>query len=381
MILPSKLPKVGETIFSVMTQMAVQHQAINLGQGFPDFEMDHQLIDLVSQAMKEGKNQYAPATGVLALREALSKKIFELYKAQIHPQNEICVTPGATYAIYTALTTVLNPGDEVIIFEPAYDSYIPGVEVNGAKPVLIPLQFPDYKIDWNQVKDKITPATKMIIINSPHNPTGVLLDENDMKALHDIVKDTHIFILSDEVYEHLTFDGKKHESILKYPELFQRSFITFSFGKVYNCTGWKTGYTIAPADLMKEYIKVHQYNCFCCFAPVQYALASFLENKEGYLSIGKMLQDKRDYFSELMQQTKFEPLPSYGSYFQLYKYDQLSDLNELDFAKSLIKKVGVATIPVSAFYQEPVNNGVIRFCFAKRKETLEKAAERLIHVS
>ncbi len=373
----SKLPNTGETIFTTMSVLALQHNAINLGQGFPDFEMNEALIDLVSKAMKDGHNQYAHMNGLLALRERIAEKVSFLYNTSINPQQEVCVTPGGTYAIYTALTTILNPGDEVIVFEPAYDSYVPNIEINGAVAVLIPLSFPDYKINWNVVREKITPRTKMILLNSPHNPTGSVLDKTDIDELKSIVSGTGIFILSDEVYEHIIFDGKIHESILKYPELFARSFVCFSFGKVYNCTGWKMGYCIAPENLMKEFLKVHQFNCFSCNTPMQYALAEFLEQKDEYLQLGNALQEKRDYFNELMKSTQFKAIPSHGSYFQLYSYAGFSDEPEIDFAKTLTRQARVAAVPASAFYVENTDNKVLRFCFAKKKSTLKEAVERL----
>lgn len=380
MLVPdSKLPHVGETIFTTISVLAQQHQAINLGQGFPDFPMDEGLIALVNKAMKDGHNQYAHRNGVLALREQIAEKVFHLYQNKIDPATEICITPGATYALYTALTAIIHKGDEVILFEPAYDSYIPNIEINGGVPVLIPLTHPEYKIDWEIVKSKITSKTKAIIINSPHNPTGSVLSKEDMQALYSIVKDTSIYIISDEVYEHLIFDDLQHESILKYPELYERSFVTYSFGKVYHCTGWKTGYCIAPPALMTEFLKVHQYNVFCCFSPVQYALAAYLKEPAHYQNLGKQMQQKRDFFDEAMAQCKyFLPLPSHGSYFQLFSYKNLSDEPELDFAKRLIKEAGVATIPVSAFYKSPVDHQVLRFCFAKKKETLTQAVEKLL---
>jgi methionine aminotransferase len=373
----SKLPNTGQTIFSVMSSLAVKHNAINLGQGFPDFQMNETLIDLVNKAMEQGYNQYVHMNGLDILRESIASKVSFLYQKEINPETEITITPGATYAIYTALTAVLQPGDEVIVFEPAYDSYIPNIEVNGAKPVLLPLMFPGYKIDWNMVRENITPATRMIMINSPHNPTGSVLDKNDLEQLEKIVSGTNILIVSDEVYEHIIFDGLQHESILKYPGLFNRSFICFSFGKVYNCTGWKIGYCIAPQVLMTEFRKVHQFNCFSCNSPVQYALAEFLKEKKVYLELAIFLQNKRDYFAKLMTQTKFRPLPSHGSYFQLYNYDSISDESENDFALRLTRDAGVVSIPASAFYKTGKDNKVLRFCFAKKEITLEKAVDRL----
>lgn len=379
----SKLPHVGTTIFTVMSVLANEHKAINLGQGFPDYPMNSELITLVNKAMLKGHNQYVHMNGLPALRESLSEKISGLYNNKTDPETEITITPGGTYAIYTALTTMLQPGDEVIVFEPAYDSYIPTIEINGAIPVLIPLIYPEYKsdsyrIDWELVKQKISPKTKLIMLNTPHNPTGAVLGADDIEQLQNIVKDTGIFIMSDEVYEHLIFDGKKHESMLHYPDLYARSFVCFSFGKVYDCTGWKIGYCVAPPALMKEFRKVHQFNCFSCNSPVQFALAEFLKQKENYLQLGARLQKKRDFLKNLMQQTKFKALPSYGSYFQLYSYSDITDETEKEFAIRLTKEYGVATIPTSVFYKNELDNKVLRFCFSKNENTLEEAANRLM---
>ena len=376
-MISSKLPDVGTTIFTVMSVLAAQHKAINLGQGFPDFDMPQELVALVSEAMKSGHNQYTHMAGYVPLRESIAEKVELLYNAKINPDTQVTVTPGGTYAIYTALTTILQPGDEVIVFEPAYDSYIPGIEVNGAKAVRIELSFPDYKIDWHDVLKKLTEKTKAIIINSPHNPTGAVLRESDMEFLKTLVRDTNIFIISDEVYEHLIFDGLPHQSVLRYPELAARSFACFSFGKVYHCTGWKLGYCIAPHELMNEFRKIHQYNAFSCDTPKQHALAQFLKQKDVYLELGNFMQQKRDLFQNLMSATKFKPLPSYGSYFQIYSYANLSKASEKDFAIQLTKEAGVTAIPVSAFYKDEVNNQVLRFCFSKKDETLKAAAERL----
>lgn len=377
----SKLPHVGTTIFTVMSVLAAEHKAINLGQGFPDFAMSAELVALVNEAMQSGHNQYTHMNGYLPLREALAQKAENLYRANINPDTQITVTPGGTYALFTAMATLLHPGDEVILFEPAYDSYIPAIELNGAKAVTVQLTFPDYKIDWKVVKSKITDKTKLILLNSPHNPTGAVLSADDIQHLKTLLQDTNIFILSDEVYEHLIFDGLPHESILKYPDLLNRAFVTFSFGKVYHCTGWKLGYCIAPPYLMQEFRKIHQFNAFSCDTSKQVALAKFLQNKEAYLNLGAFLQQKRDYFGKLMSGTKFTPLPSYGSYFQIYSYAALSDKGEKDFAVHLTKESGVATIPVAAFYRQEVNNQVLRFCFAKSEATLEAAAERLLKLS
>jgi methionine transaminase len=374
----SKLPGAGTSIFTVMSAMATEYKAVNLGQGFPDFDMSHELTSLVNDAMNNGFNQYSPMQGYTPLREGLAEKVESLYKTAVSPDTQITITPGGTYAIYTALTTVLNPGDEVIVFEPAYDSYIPNIEVNGALPVLIDLKFPDYKIDWDIVKQKITSRTRMIMLNSPHNPTGAVLREDDIQQLRSIVTGTNIIILSDEVYEHLIFDNIAHQSILRYPDLLERSFVCFSFGKVYHCTGWKLGYCISSPSLMKEFRKVHQFNCFSCHTPSQVGLTAFLKNKDAYLSLGSFLQHKRDYFQQLMQsETAFTALPSYGSYFQLYKYNRVSDEADKDFVMRITKQYGIATIPVSAFYKAGTDNKVIRFCFCKKKETIDAAIEKL----
>ncbi|MGN6616838.1 MAG: methionine aminotransferase [Ilyomonas sp.] len=373
----SKLPSSGTTIFTVMSQLAAEYNAVNLGQGFPDFPMNERLTDLVNKAMKDGFNQYAHMFGLAALREAIASKTKFLYHSTINPETQITVTPGGTYAIYTALTSVLKPGDEVIIFEPAYDSYIPNVEINGAVPVLIPLQYPDYSIPWNEVKQKITKRTRFIIINSPNNPTGSVLSGNDIEQLREIVEGTNILILSDEVYEHITFDDIPHLSILKYPDLLKRSFVCSSFGKTYHCTGWKLGYCISSPALMNEFRKVHQFNCFSCNTLAQVAFASYLSNKEDYLSLGKFFQRKRDLLKDLMKKTVFTPLSSHGSYFQCYSYAGTTNQNDKDFAIRLTKEFGIATIPLSAFYKDEKDNKVLRFCFAKKDETLQKAVERL----
>ncbi|MDP1842184.1 MAG: methionine aminotransferase [Sediminibacterium sp.] len=373
----SKLPNVGTTIFTVMSQLAVEHGAVNLGQGFPDFPMSEALTGLVSKAMQDGNNQYVHMNGYPALRVALAEKAAALYKCTINAETDITITPGGTYAIYTALTTVLQPGDEVIVFEPAYDCYIPTIELNGAVAVTIALEYPNYSIPWDIVRSKITKHTRMIMINSPHNPTGAVLSEADMKELSAIVADTNIIILSDEVYEHLIFDGIKHQSILKYPELFNRSFVCFSFGKTYHCTGWKLGYCIAPAMLMKEFRKVHQFNCFTCDTPKQIALATYLSNQEAYLTLGSFMQQKRDFFRNLMKNTPFTCIPSHGSYFECYSYAGFSNETDKALAIRLTKEYGIATIPVSAFYQNGEDNKVLRFCFAKKEATLEKAVLQL----
>lgn len=373
----SKLPAVGTTIFTVMSQLAAEQKAVNLGQGFPDFPMSDELSSLVNAAMKNGYNQYTHMNGFPLLRERLAEKANHLYGATINADTEITVTPGGTYAIYTSLTTVLNPGDEVIVFEPAYDSYIPNIEINGAKAVLISLRYPDYSIPWEEVRAKINPRTRMIMINTPHNPTGSVLREKDIEELRKTVKDTNILILSDEVYEHLIFDGLPHLSMLRYPDLLERSFVCFSFGKTYHCTGWKLGYCIAPAGLMKEFRKVHQFNCFSCDTPKQVAIADYMANTGAWESLPAFMQEKRDFFRELMKSTPFKCIPSHGSYFECYSYAGFSDEADKELAIRLTKEYGIATIPVSAFYQSGEDNKVLRFCFAKQEETLKKAVEKL----
>lgn len=373
----SKLPNVGTTIFTVMSGLATEYNAVNLGQGFPDFPMSDELTGLVNEAMKKNFNQYSPMPGWRPLMESIAEKVEFLYQTKINPATEITITPGGTYAIYSAFTTILQSGDEVIVFEPAYDSYIPNIEINAAKAITINLVYPDYHIDWAAVRKAVTPKTKAIIINSPHNPTGSVIGEEDIKQLRNIVEGTNIFIISDEVYEHLIFDDIPHQSILRYPDLLQRSFVCFSFGKVYNCTGWKLGYCIAPEPLMKEFRKVHQFNCFSCHTPSQVALAEFLKNKDAYLSLSSIMQEKRDYFKQLMQQTRFTMQESFGSYFICGTYERISDEGDKDFAIRLTKEAGVATIPVSAFYQNGKDDRVLRFCFSKKKETLEAAVSKL----
>lgn len=377
----SKLPGTGETIFTTINSLAKENNAINLGQGFPDFSMNDRLIDLVYEAMRSGYNQYAHMNGVPALREAIAEKVLRLYQTSISSEDEITVTPGGTYAIYTALTSILQPDDEVIILEPAFDSYIPNVEINAAKPVFVPLTFPEYKIDWDGVNKSIGPKTKCIMINSPHNPSGSVLDKFDIEELRKVVQKHNIFILSDEVYEHIIFDNLSHESILRYPDLFERSFVCFSLGKVYSCTGWKIGYCVAPGKLMKEFRKVHQFNCFSCNTPMQHALSSFLNDESQYKQLGAFFQSKRDLFEKGMLKTKFTPLSSKGSYFQLYDYSRISPEKELDFAIRLCKQAGVACIPVSAFYKNKTQNKVVRFCFAKKEQTIKLALDRLVAFS
>ncbi len=370
----SKLPNIGTSIFTVMSQLAAKHNAINLGQGFPDFPMSAELIECVNKAMQSGGNQYAHTNGVPLLRERLAEKIKYLYDVNINPETNITITPGGTYSIFCAFSTIIQPGDEVIIFEPAYDSYIPNIVFNGGIVVPIELEFPDYTIPWDKVKAAITPKTKAILVNTPHNPTGRVFTKDDILILQEIVLSNNLYLISDEVYEHLIYDNKQHETVMKYPDLFARTFVCFSFGKTYHCTGWKLGYCIAPENIMKEYRKVHQFNAFGCDTPKQIAIAEYMTNKEAYLSIGAMYQEKRDYLRGLLDNTKFVRLPSSGSYFESYRYDTISEEPDTVFAERLVKDYGIAVVPMSAFYQKSTDHKVIRLCFAKVKETLDTAA-------
>jgi methionine aminotransferase len=373
----SKLPKVGTTIFTVMSQLANENDAINLSQGFPDFESSAELIGLVNDAMKKGLNQYAPMPGILPLREQIAQKTEKLYETVYHPESEITITAGATQAIYTAIAAMIREGDEVIIFTPAYDCYEPAIELNGGKTVFVQMHAPNYKVDWEQVKKLITQRTKMIIINTPHNPTGTVLEEEDMLALEKIISDTDIVLISDEVYEHIIFDGKQHQSVSKFPRLAERSFIISSFGKTFHNTGWKMGYCIAPKNLMIEFRKAHQFIVFSANTPVQYGLAEYLKNEENYLSLNSFYQEKRDLFASLVKDSRFEILPSSGTYFQLLSYKNITDVVDTDFAIELTQKHKIASIPVSVFYHQKVDEKVLRFCVAKKEETLHQAAEIL----
>ena len=370
----SKLPHIGTSIFTVMSQLALKHNAINLGQGFPDFPMSEALIDCVTEAMKAGGNQYAHTNGVPLLRERLAEKINFLYATTINPETEITITPGGTYAIFTAFSTIIQPGDEVIIFEPAYDSYIPNITFNGGVVVPIALTYPNYSIPWDTLKAAITKKTKAILINTPHNPSGMVMTKEDILQLQEIVVSNNLYLISDEVYEHLIYDEKKHESVMKYPELFARSFVCFSFGKTYHCTGWKLGYCVAPENLMKEYRKVHQFNAFSCDTPKQLGIAKHMVDKEAYLSLGNFYQAKRDYLRKLLASTPLKYIDSSGSYFESYSYAAISNESDKVFAEKLVKDYGVAVIPMSAFYHDATDNKVIRLCFAKKEATLEAAA-------
>ena len=376
--LVSKLPGTGTTIFTVMSAFANECNAINLSQGFPNFPASIELIDKVHHYMKAGYNQYAPMAGIMPLREVIAKKIQELYMTNYNPEKEITITSGGTQAIYTAITCLVQKGDEILVFEPAYDCYVPAIELAGGTPVFISLQYPAYKIDWEEVKKKITPRTRVIMINTPHNPTGAVWSREDMMNLEKITVGTDIVIVSDEVYEHIIFDGVQHESVCRYPRLAQRSFVIFSFGKTYHTTGWKMGYCLAPSALMTEFRKCHQFIVFCSNTAVQYALADFMKQKEHYLELPSFYQRKRDYFLRLIEGSAFTFTPASGSYFQLLNYERLSEEKDTDYAIRLTRETGVASIPVSVFYNKPADSHILRFCFAKTDATLEKAAERLV---
>jgi methionine aminotransferase len=378
MQLPRKHSAEGTTIFTVMSALAQQYNAINLSQGFPDFPIDEQLGYNLQKAAAEGYNQYAPMAGLPMLRQAITKDFGRRYGVDIDADTEITVTPGATYAIYTAFTSMLQAGDEVIVLEPAYDSYIPNIETNGAKAVLVQLTAPSFSVDWNKVKEAVTAKTKAIIVNTPHNPTGAAWDKDDWDQLAAIVRDTEIVILSDEVYEQLIFDGKQHYSVLQHPELRQRSFALYSFGKVFHNTGWKIGYCIAPPDFTKAFRRIHQFLCFSVNTPAQYAIAQFLDVSEKLGPVSHVMQQKRDYFLELLKDTPFKIYsPASGSYFQTVSYSNISDMPDMAFAEWLVKEYGVATIPISAFYADKKDDKLIRFCFAKKEETLKAAMQKL----
>jgi methionine aminotransferase len=377
--LPSRLPQVGTTIFTVMSALAAEKGAVNLGQGFPDFDCDPALVDAVSNAMKTGLNQYPPMTGIPGLREAIALKIRNLYGQAYDPATEITITAGATQALLTAILCAVHPGDEVIVIEPAYDSYVPAIELAGGIPVFVQMEIGSggYHVPWDKVSNAVTAKTRMIMINSPHNPTGSILREKDIDALNDIVKGSGILVLSDEVYEHMVFDGMRHESICRHPDLAARSFVVSSFGKTYHVTGWKIGYVAAPAALSAEFRKVHQFNVFTVNTPVQHGLAAYMQNAGPYLELAAFYQRKRDLFRSGLERTRFKLLPSDGTYFQCVEYSSISDLPEAEFAKWLTSEIGVAAIPVSAFYHQPKESGIVRFCFAKKDDTLHTALDRL----
>ena len=377
-IVTSKLPTVQTSIFSVMTKLAQENGAINLSQGFPGFDCSPELISLVEKHLRGAKNQYAPMPGVQVLREAISRKTEEMYSIQYDPETEVTVTAGATQALYTAISAFVRDGDEVIIIEPAYDSYSPAVELAGGKSVFFQLHPDTFSINWTEFQKLINQRTRMIIINTPHNPTGSVLSAADMMKLEKLTNKTDIIILSDEVYEHIIFDGLEHQSVARYPKLAERSVIISSFGKTYHTTGWKIGYCLAPANLMVEFRKVHQFLVFSVNTPIQYALADYLENKDAYLQLSAFYQEKRDFFNQLFSASRFKFQPSPGTYFQLLDYSAISNEKDTDFARRLTIEHGVASIPVSVFYHKKTESKFLRFCFAKDNADLEKAAEKLL---
>jgi len=373
----SKLPNIETTIFTVMSGLANKHEAINLSQGFPNFKSDQKLIDLVSKAMNSGYNQYALMPGNMELREATAEKFDVLYGSSYHPESEITITAGATQAIYDIIAAFIRPDNEVIIIKPAYDCYEPSILINGGKPVSIQLEAPNYQVNWKEVKQKISVRTKMIIINTPHNPSGTIFSKTDMLQLQELTKNTNIIVLSDEVYEHMVFDGEKHQSACLFPDLKSRSFITASFGKTFHNTGWKVGYCCAPKELMEEFRKIHQFNVFSVNHPVQKGLADYMQNPNTYLDLSGFFQEKRDLFLGLIKESKFKFKPSQGTYFQVLDYSEITQEYDVDFAKRLTIEKGLASIPLSVFNDHQLDHKVLRFCFAKTDDTLKKAADIL----
>ncbi|HLV39629.1 methionine aminotransferase [Xanthomarina sp.] len=373
----SKLPNIETTIFTVMSGLANKHEAINLSQGFPNFKSDQKLIDLVSKAMNSGYNQYALMPGNMELREATAEKFDVLYGSSYHPESEITITAGATQAIYDIIAAFIRPDNEVIIIKPAYDCYEPSILINGGKPVSIQLEAPNYQVNWKEVKQKISVRTKMIIINTPHNPSGTIFSKTDMLQLQELTKNTNIIVLSDEVYEHMVFDGEKHQSACLFPDLKSRSFITASFGKTFHNTGWKVGYCCAPKELMEEFRKIHQFNVFSVNHPVQKGLADYMQNPNTYLDLSGFFQEKRDLFLGLIKESKFKFKPSQGTYFQVLDYSEITQEYDVDFAKRLTIENGLASIPLSVFNDHQLDHKVLRFCFAKTDDTLKKAADIL----
>jgi methionine aminotransferase len=376
----SKLPGTSNSIFSVMSQLAAEHNAINLSQGFPDYDCDPALVELVAQAMRNGHNQYAPMPGLASLRNLVADKVNLAHGSAYHPDTDVTITAGGTEAIFTALTACIQPGDEVIIFEPAYDAYAPTIRMLGGLVKSYEMAPPEYSIDWDMVTKLFSSSTKMIILNSPHNPTGSVLTEEDIQSLIKLTRGTDVMILSDEVYEHLVYDGEVHRSLARYEELRERTFIVASFGKLLHTTGWKIGYCLAPESLMKEFRKIHQFNVFSVNTPMQAGIANYLQNPQSYMGLTEFFLEKRNLFRSLLEQTRFKLLPCKGSYFQCVSYGHLFEEEDTVVASRLITENGVASIPVSAFYIRNTDHQVLRFCFAKKQETLEKAVERLIKI-
>jgi methionine aminotransferase len=373
----SRLPEVGTSIFSVMSKMAHEHHAINLSQGFPDFPVSEKLIELIHQNMKDGHNQYAPMPGVPSLRKVIAEVITATYQRPTDFETEVTVTAGGTEAIFSTIAALIGSGDEVILFDPAYDCYDPAIRLNGGIPFHLNLKPPHFAIDWQEVQDKITPNTKMIMVNTPHNPSGAVLNESDMLALQKIALKHDLIVLSDEVYERIIFDGISHQSVLKYPDLAKRSIAVFSFGKTFHATGWKVGYTVASEELTREIRKTHQFITFSVNTPIQFALAEYLKESKNYMYLGKFYQQKRDFFLGQIRGSSLKPLPCFGSYFQLLSYDGVSTKNEMEMAAWMTKEKGLAPIPVSAFYKDGSDQKLLRFCFAKSDTTLESAGKIL----
>ncbi|HCT70885.1 MAG: methionine aminotransferase [Lentimicrobium sp.] len=376
----SKLPFTGTSIFAVMSALAREHNAINLSQGFPDFPVSEELIKLVNSYMKKGLNQYAPMPGILPLREGISEMFETRYGVKYHPETEVTITAGATQGLFSIISAFIRPGDEVVVLEPAYDSYAPAVMLQGGMVKYARLQAPDYSINWDTFPALISGRTRMIIINSPHNPTGTIIKAKDLKKLDTLLKNRDILVLSDEVYEHLIFDGHTHESICRYPGLASRSLLVGSFGKTFHATGWKCGFVLAPPQLTAEFRKVHQFVVFAVNTPVQHAIAEYLRNPEHYNHLGSFYQEKRDLFLNLIKGSRFKSVPASGTYFQLLNYSKISDEKETAFAERLTREFKIASVPVSPFYHNQEDNKVLRFCFAKTTETLEKAAEILCRI-
>lgn len=372
-----KLPEIGTSIFAIMSKMANDYNAINLSQGFPDFSCSEELIELVNHFMKKGFNQYAPMPGTVELRNEISKKVNRDYGKLYKPETEITITAGGTQALYTAFSTIIQPGDEVIIFEPAYDSYIPAIKINGGIPIPVKLNSNDFSIPWSEVENKINPKTKCIVVNSPHNPTGAILKQTDIEELEKKVKNKNIFIISDEVYEHIIFDDQKHFSLSASEELSKRTFIISSFGKTFHTTGWKIGYCCAPEYLMNGFRKVHQFIVFTVNTPIQLAMSEFMQNESNIYNLNKFYQNKRDLFRNLINDSKFKIRNCDGTYFQLLDYSNISDKNDFEFAEYLTKEIGVAVIPLSPFYSKPTSEKLIRVCFAKQDKIIEEAANKL----
>jgi methionine aminotransferase len=376
-MISSKLPDIGTTIFTVMSKLALDHNAINLSQGYPGFDTYLYLKDLVDEYMQQGYNQYAPMSGVPQLKRRIASKVLNIHDVEFDPEEEVTVVSGATEAIYAAVTATVRQGDEVIILEPAYDSYAPAVRLNGGIPVYVPLNIPDFSVDWQKVRDAITVKTRLIMVNTPHNPCGYVWTQEDLNQLAEITRDREIYFVSDEVYEHIVFDGRKHLPLLSHPELREKTFSCGSFGKTFHITGWKIGYCLAPRPLSIEFRKIHQFLTFSTCTPMQYALAEFLEDPSRYLFLNQFYQDKRDLFCEGLEQTPFKFTPSQGSFFQVVSYAHLSNEGDFDLAIRMTKEIGVASIPVSVFYHDKKDHKLLRFCFAKEDDVLEQALEKL----